>query len=322
MEMIRGRGIPNGVVQVPNLSANNLLQKFFIASNHFCQRDSEHGENQQEAKKREDEAEEDEKDVELTLGLSLNGQFGTDPRSRKRRHFELGRSSSIPEGFVFDEQRSGGGNGGDMRRIVGRGGSDMFQLDRTRSLPVVTEMEIEKERKGSEKTRAFMESTVTNRGAYLTKDKNRGQAVETEKPRAFLEFKIPPTKEGKKEKDRLVVTGPVNGKGKNGNTAKKQKNNVENSGMEKARNILEDMPCVSTRDVGADGKRVEGFLYWYVGNKEEVKIVCVCHGSFLSPAEFVRHGGGTVSDDDGGDVMINPLRHIVVKLPSSSYSSI
>lgn len=291
MEMIRGRGIPNGVVQVPNLAANNLLQKFFISRNHFCQRDSENGE---EAKKKEEE-----EDVELTLGLSLNGQFGTDPRSRKRNNFELGRSSSIPEGFFFDEQRSGGGV------------PDMFQLDRTRSLPVVTEIETERKRKRSEKTRTFMEFP-------LTEDKNRVQAAvtENEKARACLEFRVPPTKE-EEGKNRFVVTSPVNERGKNGNSAKKKKNQGV-SGMDKARNILEDMPCVSTRDVGADGKRVEGFLYWYGGNKEEVKIVCVCHGSFLSPAEFVRHGGGTVSDDSGGDVTLNPLRHIVVKLPSSS----
>ncbi|KAL1211359.1 Ninja-family protein AFP4 [Cardamine amara subsp. amara] len=289
MEMIRARGNSNGVVQVQNLSANNLLQKFLITSNHFCQRDSENGENREEPKKKEEE--EEDRDVELTLGLSLNGQFGTDPRSRKRKKFELGRSSSIPEGFVFDEQRSGGGV------------SNMFQLDRTRSLPVETETE--RKRKRPEKTRTFMEFPVT-------KDKNRGQAAETEKTsRAFLEFKIPPTKE-KVEQDGLVVSSPVNERGKNGNREmKKKKKNVEEvSGKEKARNILEDMPCVSTREVGADGKRVEGFLYWYGGNKEEVKIVCVCHGSFLSPEEFVRHGGG--------DVTINPLRHIVVKLPSSS----
>lgn len=305
MELIRASGVPNGVVQVSNLSANNLLQKFFMTSNHFCHRESENGENWEESKKKEDE------DVELTLGLSLNGQFGTDPRSRKRKNFELGRSSSIPEGFVFDEQRSGGG---EIRRTVGRGVSDMFQLDRTRSLPVETEMETETEtkRKRSEKTRAFLEFQVPP----PTKEKNSGQA-ETEKARVFMEFKVPPTKR-KEEKDRFVVPGVVKGRGKNGNTTTTKKKNVEVSGMEKARNILEDMPCVSTRDVGADGKRVEGFLYWYGGNKEEVKIVCVCHGSFLSPAEFVRHGGGTVSDDGGGDVTINPLRHIVVKLRSSS----
>ncbi|XP_013625747.1 PREDICTED: ninja-family protein AFP4-like isoform X2 [Brassica oleracea var. oleracea] len=285
MEMLRARGSStNGVVQVPN-----LLGKFFVTSNHFCHRDSEHGERREEAKKKDEEEEEEEegKDIELTLGLSLNGQFGTDPRSRKRKNFELARSSSIPEGFVFDGQRSGG----DMRQTVERGVSDMFQLDRTRSLPAETETEAK--RKRPEKTKVQAE----------------------EKP--FLSFNVPPlpTKE-KGEKDGFLVSAPVSGRGENGNTAKKK--NQEVSGMEKARNILEDMPCVSTRDVGADGKRVEGFLYWYGGSKEEVKIVCVCHGSFLSPAEFVRHGGGTVSDGGGGDVTSNPLRDIVVKLPSSS----
>lgn len=276
MEMLRARGSStNGVVQVPN-----LLQKFFVTTNHFCHIDSEHGENREEAKKRDAEEEEEGKDIELTLGLSLNGQFGTDPRSRKRKSFELARSSSIPEGFVFDGQRSGG----DMRQT---GVSDMFQLDRTRSLPVKTE--IEAKRKRPEKTEVQAEA----------------------KP--FLSFNVPPPPT--KENDGFLAPGPVSGRGKNGNTTKKK--NQEVSGMEKARNILEDMPCVSTRDVGADGKRVEGFLYWYGGSKEEVKIVCVCHGSFLSPAEFVRHGGGTVADG-GDDVTSNPLRHIVVKLPSSS----
>ena len=69
------------------------------------------------------------------------------------------------------------------------------------------------------------------------------------------------------------------------------------------RNVLEDMPCVSTTGVGPNGKRIEGFLYRY-RKGEEVRIVCVCHGSFLSPAEFVKHAGG-------GDVD-HPLKHIVV----------
>lgn len=69
------------------------------------------------------------------------------------------------------------------------------------------------------------------------------------------------------------------------------------------RNMLVDMPCVSTRGFGPNGKRVEGFLYRY-RKGEQVRIVCVCHGSFLSPAEFVKHAGG-------GDVS-HPLKHIVV----------
>lgn len=70
----------------------------------------------------------------------------------------------------------------------------------------------------------------------------------------------------------------------------------------------EEMPFVCTKGSGPDGKRVEGFLYRY--RKGEVRIVCVCHGNFLSPAEFVRHAGG-------GDIDVtNPLRQILM-LPSS-----
>lgn len=71
--------------------------------------------------------------------------------------------------------------------------------------------------------------------------------------------------------------------------------------------MLADMPCVSTKGDGINGKKIEGFLYRY-RKGEEVRIVCVCHGSFLTPAEFVKHGGG-------GDVQ-HPLRHIVVSPPS------
>ncbi|KAI0501137.1 hypothetical protein KFK09_016080 [Dendrobium nobile] len=73
-------------------------------------------------------------------------------------------------------------------------------------------------------------------------------------------------------------------------------------------NIMEEMPCVSTKGDGPNGKRIEGFLYRYKKG-EDVSIVCVCHGSFLSPAEFIKHAGG-------GDVD-HPLRHIVVN-PSTS----
>ncbi|KAL5805737.1 hypothetical protein ACOSQ4_028470 [Xanthoceras sorbifolium] len=82
---------------------------------------------------------------------------------------------------------------------------------------------------------------------------------------------------------------------------------AEKGAREMVRNVLEDMPCVSTKGEGPNGKRIEGFLYRY-GKGEEVRIVCVCHGSFLSPAEFVKHAGG-------GDVA-HPLKHIVVN-PSS-----
>jgi len=66
--------------------------------------------------------------------------------------------------------------------------------------------------------------------------------------------------------------------------------------------MVDEMPCVSTR--GENGRTIEGFLYNFRKGGSEVRIVCVCHGSFLTPAEFVKHAGG-------GDVT-NPLKHIKV----------
>ncbi|XWS23089.1 hypothetical protein CRYUN_Cryun29cG0091600 [Craigia yunnanensis] len=83
---------------------------------------------------------------------------------------------------------------------------------------------------------------------------------------------------------------------------------VENRGKERG-NPVEDMPCVFTKGEGPNGKRIEGILCKY-GKGESVRIMCVCHGSFLSPAEFVKHAGG-------GDVD-HPLRHIVVNPSSAS----
>lgn len=73
-------------------------------------------------------------------------------------------------------------------------------------------------------------------------------------------------------------------------------------------NTLENMPCVFTKGDGPNGRRVDGILYRYCKG-EEVRIMCVCHGSFHSPAEFVKHAGGT-------DVA-HPLKHIVIN-PNAS----
>lgn len=75
-----------------------------------------------------------------------------------------------------------------------------------------------------------------------------------------------------------------------------------------SRMLTEEMPLVSTRGDGRNGRRIQGFLYKC--GRGEVSIVCVCHGSFLTPAEFVKHGGG-------GDVA-HPLKHIIVD-PSSPF---
>ncbi|XP_057459829.1 ninja-family protein AFP3-like [Actinidia eriantha] len=66
--------------------------------------------------------------------------------------------------------------------------------------------------------------------------------------------------------------------------------------------MWKQMPSVTTIGDGPNGKRIEGLLYRY--RKGQVSIVCICHGNFLSPAEFVKHAGGT-------DVA-NPMKHINV----------
>jgi hypothetical protein len=81
------------------------------------------------------------------------------------------------------------------------------------------------------------------------------------------------------------------------------------STSEMKKSMMEDMPMVSSKVEGPGGKKIDGFLYRYRKGGEGIRIVCVCHGSFLTPAEFVKHAGG-------GDVS-NPLRHIVVN-PSPS----
>lgn len=66
--------------------------------------------------------------------------------------------------------------------------------------------------------------------------------------------------------------------------------------------ILRQMPTVTTTGDGPNGRRIEGFLYKY--RSGQVCIVCVCHGSFLTPAEFVMHAGGKE--------VANPMKHITV----------
>ncbi|XP_019436100.1 PREDICTED: ninja-family protein AFP3-like [Lupinus angustifolius] len=66
--------------------------------------------------------------------------------------------------------------------------------------------------------------------------------------------------------------------------------------------ILRKMPTVTTTGGGPNGRKIKGILYSY--EKGEVFIVCVCHASFLSPAEFVKHAGGKEVE--------NPMKLITV----------
>ncbi|KAJ9140553.1 hypothetical protein P3X46_031186 [Hevea brasiliensis] len=77
---------------------------------------------------------------------------------------------------------------------------------------------------------------------------------------------------------------------------------VNNGFQDNGVDVMKQMPSVTTTGDGPNGKKIVGFLYKY--RKGQVSIVCVCHGSSLSPAEFVKHAGGK-------DVP-NPMKHITV----------
>ncbi|XP_010464339.1 PREDICTED: ninja-family protein AFP1-like [Camelina sativa] len=92
---------------------------------------------------------------------------------------------------------------------------------------------------------------------------------------------------------------------KNNNTGKPPKP-YTNSNGDGSMLPFAQMPCVTSTGNGPDGKTVNGFLYRY--SKSEISIICVCHGTSFSPAEFIVHAGGTN--------VSHPLRHITV-VPST-----
>ncbi|KAG2316390.1 hypothetical protein Bca4012_067277 [Brassica carinata] len=222
------------------------------------------------SKKQKSSVEDGEVEIELDLGLSLNGRFGVDPLAKTRL---LTRSSSIPDLVVND----------------GRA-----ELSRTCSLPVETE---------EWRKRKELQSLRRLEAKRKRLEKQRNVRVLREKYKAGGGG------------DKIVEEGSIGSSGSGFSGLSEldtsppppvqatTNKSVERSPSTAARNMIEDMPCVSTTGDGPNGKKIDGFLYRYrKGN--EVRIVCVCHGSFLSPAEFVKHAGGR-------DVE-HPLKHIVV----------
>lgn len=97
---------------------------------------------------------------------------------------------------------------------------------------------------------------------------------------------------------------------KNPDPSSKQPEVAENKTKELGASALDDMPSVFTIGDPPNGRKVEGILYRY-GKGEEVRIMCICHGSFFSAVEFVKHAGGRDLE--------HPHRHIVVNPSSSSF---
>ncbi|KAK2663261.1 hypothetical protein Ddye_001835 [Dipteronia dyeriana] len=314
--------------------------------------------NKNQPQQREEKTEE----IELSLGLSLNGRFGVDPT----RDQKFSRSSSIPD--FMNPTTVKEDNNDDSSAFVFP--VACANLIRTCSLPTETEEDwrmrkelqtfrrMQAKRKRSEKqqrnykiarqrSRAFGEeidkkeesvngskgaggddgavvegglpppavvasqgsnvssqasgfSTISEFESHPSQGLNKcSEALSTSSIKSVTKSrqKLPPHPEAATtEKTGQFVAGDME------NEANKR-SDAEKGVREAVMNVLDDMPCVSTKGDGPNGKRIEGFLCRY-SKGEEVRIVCVCHGSFLSPAEFVKHAGG-------GEVA-HPLKHIVV----------
>lgn len=334
-------------ISMSNNLPKELLQRF-ISGNHYNHRlNGEEGEDD---------------DVELSLGLSLNGRFGVDPKAKK-----ITRSSSIASDFINPTGENG------SAFVVSNLESNY--LPRTCSLPTETKEEwrkrkemqtlrrMEAKRKRTEKQNIL--KTVTDK-TMGEEDKRENGTNGDHHQKEFLksfngffgvgveglsaqaevaappplthesqgtgssgttEFESQPLQGMNKytesrspvsvqslsdyEQRSIIAPGLVLGEKSSfpaGVAMEKNGSNkltvTENGTKEVVRDVLEDMPYVSAKGDGPNGKRIEGFLYQY-RKGEEVTIVCVCHGSFLSPAEFVKHAGG-------GDDVEQPLKHIVV----------
>nr|WKT15060.1 NINJA1 [Lilium hybrid division VII] len=62
-----------------------------------------------------------------------------------------------------------------------------------------------------------------------------------------------------------------------------------------------DLPWVSTTGAGPNGKTISGVTYKY--NKNQIKIVCACHGSHMSPEEFIQHAKAEAPNSDNSTVL-------------------
>ncbi|RDX83839.1 Ninja-family protein mc410, partial [Mucuna pruriens] len=62
-----------------------------------------------------------------------------------------------------------------------------------------------------------------------------------------------------------------------------------------------NLPWVSTSGSGPNGRTISGVTYRYSTN--QVRIVCACHGSHMTPEEFVRHANEDQAAAEGSAVL-------------------
>lgn len=59
-----------------------------------------------------------------------------------------------------------------------------------------------------------------------------------------------------------------------------------------------NLPWVSTTGSGPNGRTISGVTYRF--SASQIRIVCACHGSHMSPEEFVRHANEDPANPESG----------------------
>uniref|UniRef100_A0ACD5WZA7 Uncharacterized protein n=1 Tax=Avena sativa TaxID=4498 RepID=A0ACD5WZA7_AVESA len=280
-------------------------------------------------------------EIELGLGLSLGGRFGTD-RSPDAKRPRLARSTSIASACSVS---LGDGDGdGDPSP------ASSLQLLRTSSLPTDTEEERWRRREMQSRRRLEARRKMLGRRSSVGSSSLPGKPAKEDGGDVVNGLQLRrstgsqgSTSANKQEQgvDRSAISQSADARSSTSENTKQNDmtppatvaagrppNNATpaqpplrtlgslttmrtNSTSDMKKSMVEDMPVVSSKIEGPGGKKIDGFLYRYKKGGEGVRIVCVCHGSFLTPAEFVKHAGG-------GDVS-NPLRHIVINSTPSTF---
>jgi hypothetical protein len=62
-----------------------------------------------------------------------------------------------------------------------------------------------------------------------------------------------------------------------------------------------DLPWVSTTGTGPNGRTISVVTYNF--GKNEVKIVCACHGTHMTPEEFIRHASVDATGQENNTTM-------------------
>ncbi|GJN11111.1 hypothetical protein PR202_ga29280 [Eleusine coracana subsp. coracana] len=284
-------------------------------------------------------------EIELSLGLSLGGCFGTDP-AREAKKQCLARSSSIPS----------------MCSLPGIGGEDLATaepppppLHRTSSLPTeYDEARLQRKALQCQRRMAAKRKRLERRNSMNSSRSSAGGGDDAQEASGGFQLRRTssslPEQGGSgsggadaKSSSAMNTASDNNSSSQNNNSNSSLPPTPSSGGTARPPNgstraaeqqaplrtlrsltmrtastgdfrktMMEEMPMVFSRLEGPNARRIDGFLYKF-GKANDVRIVCVCHGNFLTPTEFVRHAGG------GGDDLEHPLRHIIINKQPSEF---